>query len=663
MPIELQPVTLRSALVAALVLASHSSSSSEIESKQLASMSLEQLLNLEVFTSASLIPTQTAKAPGSAYSFSQKDFRRYGVRRLEDLLQFVPGMQINQSRKRDKSLWARGLPQRNNNKMVLLVDGVRQQHLYYGHFSLGEDIALENIEKVEVILGAASSLYGANAFSGLISITTKDFVPETQLALSAEAGNNDRTKVTALYNSEKIQVFGSYVNQDAPFDEHRISFIGLPTEQPLGEEYSTLQVKVKPWQSLTLKLEHRQQEKPFLFIPSTQDAFVESEFTSVSAIYQQGSIEDGLFEVKAYYQWDDGKEYEREQLTGIEGYTEYQDAEMGGVSLQGIKQVSQHTLALGLSFDHEEAKDTSYRRNYSFNVGFFPVTEEGDLLSDPDVHNDNYALFFQDVWSVSESLELTLGIRYDEFSQFDDSVNYRAAAVYSVNDYHVWKLLYGTAIRTPNFREYLKVLEGTNFEAPVPDAEKLKSLELGYNYTRQRWSFSSNIYFNDYEDSIQERPTPDMADEYFDNVDGGLEAYGAEAQLSYLHESGWDAVATLSYVDSSSDDYDELPYIASWAASAMVGYQWSSDHRLGMSLTYNDSRPDLNSYDQDRAESFVLANIFGSGKLTETLEYEAGVDNLFDEENYDPAADFGGQHNNERSRREIWLKLQWKPRW
>ncbi len=370
-----------------------------------------------------------------------------------------------------------------------------------------------------------------------------------------------------------------------------------------------------------------------------------------------------MIEVKAYYQWDDGKEYELEQVTRIEGYTEYQDAEMGGISLQGIQQVANHTLALGLSFDHEEAKNTQFRRSYSFNVGFFSVPEEGDLLSDPGVHNDNYALFFQDVWQVNESIELTLGVRYDDFSQFDDYVNYRAALVYSADDYHVWKLLYGTAIRTPNFREYLKVLEGTSFQAPVPDAEKLKSLEVGYNYTRQRWSFSSSVYFNDYEDSIQERPTPDMADEYFDNIDGGLEAYGAEAQLSYLHETGWDLVATVSYVDSSSDDYDELPYIASWSASAMVGYQWSVDHRVGMSLIYNDSRPDLNSYDQDRAESFVLANVFSSGRLSQTLEYEAGIDNLFDEENYDPAADFGGQHNNERSRREIWLKLQWKPRW
>ncbi|MGH1374098.1 MAG: TonB-dependent receptor plug domain-containing protein [Cellvibrionaceae bacterium] len=636
---------------------------SEVESERLAEMSLEQLLNVEVFTAASLIPTQVTKAPGTVYSFSQRDFKRFGVRRLEDLLQFVPGMQINQSRKRNKIIWSRGLLQRQNNKMVLLIDGVRQQHLYYGHFSLGDELPLERIEKVEVILGAASSVHGANAFSGLISVTTKDFSSDPELNLSLEAGDNDRSKVTALYTNQHVQVFASHLSQDAPFQEHRISFIGQPTEQPLDEDYSSLQVKFTPIDGLTLMLDHRRQETPFLYIPQSQDAFVESEFTSVAASYKWGNLNDGLVEIQAFYQWDDGKEYELEQQTRIEGYTEYQDSVIGGVSINGFKRVADHTLALGVSFHHEEAKNTSYRRSFSFNQGFLSDPEFGDLLSNPDVHNDDYALFFQDVWSISDDFELTLGIRYDDFSRFDEYINYRAALVYTAQQYHVWKLLYGTAIRTPSFREYLKVLEGTDFEAPLPDAESLKSFEVGYSYTRERWSFSSTAYLNEYEDSIQERPTPDGLDEYFGNTDGRLTAYGIEAQLNFRHEMGWDLSATLSYVDASSDEYGDLPYIASWTASSMVGYQWQQGHRLGLALVYNDSRPDINSYVQDRAESFVIANLFSSGSLTETLSYEAGIDNLLDDKNYDPAADFGGQFNSEKSRREVWLKLEWSPSW
>ena len=79
---------------------------------------------------------------------------------------------------------------------------------------------------------------------------------------------------------------------------------------------------------------------------------------------------------------------------------------------------------------------------------------------------------------------------------------------------------------------------------------------------------------------------------------------------------------------------------------------------LGASLIYNSSREDNNSYN-DNAESFTTVNLFGSGQLTQELDYSFGIDNLFDKKVMDPAADFGTQHNNERSEREIWFQLQW----
>ena len=111
-------------------------------------MSLDELMSLEVFSAASRLPTKRSKAPGTVYSFKRNDFARLGVRRLDDLLQFVPGMQLNQYRKRHRSIWSRGLLDRYNDKLILLVDGIQQRHLYYGHFSLGDNFPLEKIEKV-----------------------------------------------------------------------------------------------------------------------------------------------------------------------------------------------------------------------------------------------------------------------------------------------------------------------------------------------------------------------------------------------------------------------------------------------------------------------------------------------------------------------------------
>jgi outer membrane receptor for ferrienterochelin and colicins len=176
-----------------------------------ADTSLKELMALDTFEAASLIPTQISKVPGMVYSFSRDNFSRYGVRRVDELLQFIPGMQLNQYRKRHKSVWARGMLDRYKDKIVLMVDGIRLRHLYYGHFTLRDNFPLEKIEKVEVIMRPASSLYGANAFASIISITTRNFSEVNEFEASLEVGSNDRGKAAGLDNSDNFQIFASHV--------------------------------------------------------------------------------------------------------------------------------------------------------------------------------------------------------------------------------------------------------------------------------------------------------------------------------------------------------------------------------------------------------------------------------------------------------------------
>lgn len=626
----------------------------------LAQMSLQELLAVDVFTAANLLPTQTAKAPGTVYQFTDKDFKRFGVRRLDDLLQFVPGMQVNQYRKRHRAIWARGLLDRYNDKLLLLVDGVRQQHLYYGHFALGDNFPLERIEKVEVIMGPASSLYGANAFGGIISVTTKAFADQPRLAISMELGDNQRRKVTGLYNRDNFQAFGSYLEQDAPFRDDRKSFIGSDVLQPLDEDYQSISIKARPIEGLTLKADYSKSETPFLFIPPTQDAFVEEEFLSLSAHFTSGDLDSGKYELLAYYQDDDAREFEKEQVTQTLGYEEFQDATMMGVSLTGFKRVNSHTLALGASWNREEADHTNFQRWFSFSSGFLTPSETGDLLREPNISNDNYAVFVQDVWEINPVLTATLGGRYDQFDQFDNYGNYRGALVYSPDIKHTWKLLYGTAIRTPSFREYLKVLEGTSFQAPVPDAESIESLEFSYIYKDAVKNINITLFKNNFEDFIREVPTPDNADEYFANSSATLRLQGAEVLLGIQPVERVHLRLSASYVDSGSREWGSLPYIANWTGSFKAEYEITAAHRIGLSVIYNSHKDDDNGIDDD-AENFAITNLYGSGEIGPSLSYRFGIDNLFDDREFDPAADFGGQHNTERSEREVWVGLTWTP--
>lgn len=625
-------------------------------------MPLKALMELDVFRSASLLPVHKAKAPGTVYSFNRDDFVRLGVRRLDDLLQFVPGIQVNQYRKRHRNIWSRGLIDRYNDKMVLLVDGVRMQHLYYGNFSLGDNFPLEKVAKVEIIQGPASSLYGANAFGGIISVTTRDFSDKPQTDTTVEVGNHQRRKATALYNSPKFQAFASYLEQDAPFREERLSFIGDQTQQPLNETYRNIFLKGSPVKGLTLAADYQQNDMPFLFIPDTQDGFVEERSLNVSAHYEAGVVDTGRIEANVFYTRDDTREIEKEQQTQTLGYVENQKSAIRGARLTLFKRLlTDHVVALGATWQNEKALDMSYTRYFHFADGFLSPPRRGNLLSDPDINNDDYAFYLQDVWDINPQLTLTLGARHDYFEVFGNHYNYRGALVYSPNAQQNWKLMYGTAIRTPTFREYLKVLEGTTFVAPTPDPERIHSLELGYNHQWSRTNFGVTLFRNVIEDYIHEVPTPDGADEYFANSDENWTMYGVETLVHYRMHDKLNVRLGLSYLNAERENTDDLPYLAAWNGSLGMDYQLRPRHRIGLSLFYNSNRSDTNDYPDDDPGSFILVNTFASGWLNKELKYRLGIDNLFDKKVYDPAGDFGGQYNPEKSEREYWLQINWSP--
>ncbi len=643
-----------------LAFAASAQSAAGMDEQYYSEMSLSELMDLEVFRAASLLPTRQAKAPGTVYSFTRDDFTRLGVRRVEDLLQFVPGIQLNQYRKRHRAVWMRGLLDRYNDKVVLLVDGIRRQHLYYGHFSLGDNLPLERVEKVEIIQGPASSLYGANAFAGIISITTRDFAQEQGLEASLELADNDRAKAAMLYNSPKLQLFGSALVQDAPYREDRKSFIGRDVLQPLDEEYTNFSLKAVPMEGLTLMLDYQKNETPFLFIPNTQDAFIDEQVLNLAASYEAGDLDSGKLEANFHYTKDETLEYEKEQVSRNLGYEERQNAVLAGTTITAFKRLfSDHVFALGFSWQHAEAKEMDYVRYFHFADGWLTPPESGQLLSEPGIVTDDFAFYLQDVWDITPELNLTLGARYDIFDRFDNHLNYRGALIYSPDERQTWKLMYGTAIRTPTQREYLKVMEGTAFVPPVPDPEEISSVELGYRYQWEQASLDITLFDNQVKNYIHEVPTPDGADEYFTNSNDKWNMRGAELLVRYSPTNRLKFRLGAAYLDAEQAGTGDLPYLASWNGSFNANYDYLSDHSIGLSLFYNGKREDTNGYPDDQPDAFLLANLTAFGKIDKHWSYSLGIDNLFDERVFDPAGDFGGQHNTERSEREIWLRVRW----
>ncbi len=115
------------------------------------------------------------EAPATVVVVTAEEIERRGYLDLEELLHDLPGFDISRSNGIAYSnVYQRGLRSDLNNRTLLLIDGVEENEPWTQSFTIGRAYPLSNVERVEVIYGPASTMYGANAFAGVINIITKE---------------------------------------------------------------------------------------------------------------------------------------------------------------------------------------------------------------------------------------------------------------------------------------------------------------------------------------------------------------------------------------------------------------------------------------------------------------------------------------------------------
>src|SRR5260370_38692753 len=129
----------------------------------LTQLSLEQLGNVEV-TTASKEPEQLRRTPAAIYVIMQEDIRRSGATNIPDLLRLVPGVEVARIDSNKWSLGVRGLTGRLSRSVLVLIDG-RSVYtpLFAGVYWEVQDTLLEDVDRIEVILGPGGTIWGPNA--------------------------------------------------------------------------------------------------------------------------------------------------------------------------------------------------------------------------------------------------------------------------------------------------------------------------------------------------------------------------------------------------------------------------------------------------------------------------------------------------------------------
>lgn len=161
----------------------------QADTDSLADLTLDDLMNIEM-VSGSKLKQELSDVTAAAYVITEDDIKNAGVTSLPELLKMVPGLFIAQASANSWAVGIRGFPGVFSNKMLVMIDGRSLfSPLFSGVFWEQVDLYLPDIERIEVIRGAGSTLWGANAVNGVINIITKSTLDNQSSQLYANTGS------------------------------------------------------------------------------------------------------------------------------------------------------------------------------------------------------------------------------------------------------------------------------------------------------------------------------------------------------------------------------------------------------------------------------------------------------------------------------------------
>lgn len=193
---------LKSAIAILVINFSYISSASS-DQEQLMGLSVEDLLNIEVISTAKKAKSIN-DSPTAIFVISQDDIKRIGATSIPEALRLAPGLDVARIDTNKWAVSARGFNGRFANKLLVLIDGRNTYtRAFAGVYWENQDVMLEDVERIEVIRGSGATLWGANAVNGVINIITKHSA-DTQGGLLVAGGGTEEQGFGAFRYGAKL---------------------------------------------------------------------------------------------------------------------------------------------------------------------------------------------------------------------------------------------------------------------------------------------------------------------------------------------------------------------------------------------------------------------------------------------------------------------------
>jgi iron complex outermembrane recepter protein len=502
---------------------------------------LQLIKEEETVSIASRYEQPISQAPSNVYVITDEDIRHSGAPDIPTILRRVPGLDVMQTTGGDVNVSARGDNQLIANKLMVLVDG---RSIYIDAQGAVNwkmiPVTLPEIKRIEVLKGPASSLYGFNAFDGIINIITKS--PGDMKGTTLQFGGGEfGTISSAAVHAEKLGKFGYRLSaghdQTAQWhNRNALSFrsnkFNLQTEYDLSS-LSTLKLSGGLVDSNRL-------EGPVGEIVTTQGTPAQG-FAHV--VYERPNIF-----IRGFWNHYTSNS---DPVTNPILAPFYRNTDRAGNPLTSISTdtyniEAQHSVEIGPG--HRLTYGANYRHNALSSNYISQFSRE-----------DRLGLYVQGEWLLAPPLTLVTGARYDLNTFINPTISPRVALVYHIVPEHTLRASLSVAYRPPTLvetnidsRAQLTVgpFTSTTIVTPSPNLspEQMVSYELGYQgwYLKHRLRVRADLFFNHLTDLINFRgTTPGFAGAV--NDPGQADIYGGEAGIEFLATSWLSGFANYAY--------------------------------------------------------------------------------------------------------------------
>lgn len=607
--------------------------------QNLLDMSIEDLLSITV-TSSTLTNENLPSVPASITVYTRADIRRLGLMNLAELVNYVPGFQSYRSdtSSLNHNISARGRSVGNAGAEVLiLIDGLRLNSDWHGGAGYVNNlISLENIERVEFIRGPGSAIYGSNAMTGVINITTR-----SQRELRLAAGSHQQGQSSLQWHGQ---------GADSKLD------IYARSEQSDGQDYHLYNPSSASMQS---------RRAPY----SAHDLYVRGELGefSLAARYSRSDTQEfyavGFTDANAYFDtsthstnlgWRhdfhdhlslDGrlfssyKRYGGRAAVTANGQLVYEgrmvEREQGTQwILQGDTTTSRWLL--GWEWRNPELIDTASHLGTPAD----PYAIAPQILEAPENGRRINSSFIQLQRELTARLHLTTGLRHDHYSDFGGHFSPRIALVHQADNNSI-KLLYSEAFRAPSRLESSVINQVTIVQNPELKPETAKTTELVWIHSFNSGLVSTSLFDTQVKDAIVDSvvSAPTLKRK---PINSDLSVAGVEVEWQQQWTSDWRAcVAFTHYFDSVGAIHTQsnsllggsLSYAkGKWNASLLVNYQGSI-----LDPNEQDRPSDITTTETTHLPGYTLVNLHLSYQFSNDTELYMQGDNLFDKTYFSPA--------------------------